>query len=118
MASPQRLGGRLRLSCDGWDSKSEQRRFHLPFLLLLLLFLNFKVAILLIQPLLLAKTPLSLSLRADEFDYLVLPGWWQLQPSEGEELQNEVQQHVDYYHHEWPHVGLGLQPAPLPTLRI
>jgi hypothetical protein len=85
---------------------------------LLLLFLNFKVAILLIQPLLLAKTPLSLILRAGEFDCLVLSGWWQLHPSERKELQNEVQQHVDYCRYDWPHLALGLQPAPLSTLHI
>jgi hypothetical protein len=56
-----------------------------------------------LQPPLLAKTPLSLILSADEFDCLVLPGWWQLRPSERKELQNEVQQHVDYCRYDWPH---------------
>ena len=40
------------------------------------------------------------------------------QPSEREELQNEVQQYPDYYHYEWPHLSLGLQPPLLPTFRI
>jgi len=26
-------------------------------------------------------------------------GWWTYKPSEGEELQNEVQQYLDYYHY-------------------
>jgi transposase InsO family protein len=45
-------------------------------------------------------------------------GWWKYKPSEREELQNEVQEYLDYYHYERPHLGLGMQP-PLPrTCRI
>jgi transposase InsO family protein len=45
-------------------------------------------------------------------------GWWTYKPSEGEELQNEAQQYLDFYHYEWPHLGLGLQPPLLPPFRI
>jgi len=45
-------------------------------------------------------------------------GWWKYKVSEREELQNEVQEYLDYYHYERPHLGLGMQP-PLPrTCRI
>lgn len=45
-------------------------------------------------------------------------GWWKYKPSEREELQNEVQEYLDYYHYERPHLGLGLQPPLLRTCRI
>jgi hypothetical protein len=37
-------------------------------------------------------------------------GWWTYKPSEGEDLKNEVQQYLDYYHYEWPQLGFGLRP--------
>jgi transposase InsO family protein len=45
-------------------------------------------------------------------------GWWKYKPSEREELQNEVQEYLDYYHYERPHLGLGLKPPLLRTCRI
>lgn len=45
-------------------------------------------------------------------------GWWKYKPSEREELQNEIQQYLDYYHYERPHLGLGMQTPLLPTCRI
>ena len=45
-------------------------------------------------------------------------GWWKYKVSERKELQNEVQEYLDYYHCQRPHLGLGMQP-PLPrTCRI
>ena len=40
-------------------------------------------------------------------------GWWKYKVTEREQLQKEVQEYLDYYHYQRPHLGLGLQP-PLP----
>jgi transposase InsO family protein len=40
-------------------------------------------------------------------------GWWKYKPSDREQLQKDVQEYLDYYHYQRPHLGLGMQP-PLP----
>lgn len=40
-------------------------------------------------------------------------GWWKYKASEREQLQKEVQEYLDYYHYQRPHLGLGMKP-PLP----
>lgn len=42
-------------------------------------------------------------------------GWCNYEISEREELQKEVQEYLEYYHHERPHLGLGMQ-TPLPSI--
>ncbi len=41
-------------------------------------------------------------------------GWWKYKPSDREQLQEEVQEYLDYYHYQRPHLGLGMRP-PLPS---
>jgi len=42
-------------------------------------------------------------------------GWWKYKRSEQEELEEEVRAYLDYYHHQRPHLGLGMR-TPLPPL--
>ena len=45
-------------------------------------------------------------------------GWWKYKLSEKDALQEEVQQYLDYYHYQRPHLGLGMQPPLPPPCRI
>jgi len=46
-------------------------------------------------------------------------GWWKYKRSEQEELEEEVRAYLDYYHHERPHLGLGMRtPLPLPLSHL
>jgi len=42
-------------------------------------------------------------------------GWCNYKLSEREELQKEIQEYLDYYHYERPHLGLDMR-APLPPI--